>query len=144
MMSDEMLNNIEALAQEAFAQVVADYNVHVDEVIESLDAFTDLGFTDHDIVDTGRLRDSKLVNIGTNFAEFEWSPRSPETGFFYAPAVWVGFISYAGNYIPGRHWPERSAQTLNNQGITASFADKLKEQGLDVEILVNGDEDLDS
>jgi hypothetical protein len=141
---DETLNNLEELAQEAFSQVVEEYSLWVDATIESLDAFSDLGFSDWDIVDTGRLLESKAVNSQDNEVEFEWSPRDPETGLFYAPRVWAGFLAYGRKYIPGRHWPERAAQTLNDKGVTATFVDLLKAQGLDAEIIINGDEDLDS
>lgn len=141
---DEFLDNLEEIAEDAFAEIVAQYNIHVDEVIESLEAFNDLGFTEQDIVDTGRLRDSKLVQVEDNLAEFEWSPRAPKTGFAYAPLVWAGFMAYGKKYVPGRHWPERAAATLNNHGVTTSFVEALKQRGLDAEILVNGDEDLDT
>ncbi|MFN9954379.1 MAG: hypothetical protein ACK55I_14890, partial [bacterium] len=78
------MDEIEKLIQEAFGQTVADYNVYVDEIIESTEEFGDIGFSGQDIVDTGRLRDSKIVDATSNEVTLEWSPKDPESGFSYA------------------------------------------------------------
>lgn len=140
---DDLINQIDAIAEEAFAKIVADYNIAVDETIESMDAFTDLGFVNQDIVDTGRLRNSKLVTATSNTAEFEWNPVSPKNKFAYAGAVWTGFMAFGKYFVPGRHWAERTAINLNDIGITNSFVEALKNKGLDAYVVVNGDEELD-
>lgn len=139
------LNELEQLIANAFADVVADYNQFVDEVIESQDEFSDRGFTGQDIVDTGRLRDSKVVeDTDINQVTFSWEPHSPDNGFPYAPAVWAGFRPFGGKtFVPGRHWPERAAVKLGEVGVTQYLVDKLKEQGLEAEVIQNGDENLD-
>lgn len=143
-MTIDNVDDVEQIILEAFGQVVADYNVYVDEIIESTEEFGDLGFTGQDIIDTGRLKDSKMVDATNTEASFEWSPKSPENGFSYAPAVWAGFYPYGGEkFVPGRHWPERAAKQLNESGVTQAFVDYLRQHGLEAEILVNGDEELD-
>lgn len=138
------MDEIEKLIEEAFGQTVADYNVYVDEVIESTEEFGDIGFSGQDIVDTGRLRDSKIVEATANEVTLEWSPKDPESGFSYAPAVWAGFHPYGGEkFVPGRHWGERAAKKLNGVGVTRAFATYLQQQGLNAEIISNGDEELD-
>jgi hypothetical protein len=142
-MTIDNIDDVEQIILEAFGQVVADYNVYVDEIIESTEEFGDLGFTGQDIIDTGRLKDSKIVDANATDASFEWQPKSPENGFSYAPAVWAGFYSRGGNFIPGRHWPERAAKQLNESGVTLAFVEYLRQQGLNAQVLLNGDEELD-
>lgn len=138
------MDEIEKLIEEAFGQTVADYNEYVDSIIESTEEFGDSGFSGQDIIDTGRLMDSKMVDATANDASFEWAPKDPKTGFSYAPAVWTGFHPYGREkFVPGRHWPERAATKLNDIGITRTFVEYLKSQGLKTEIINNGDSDLD-
>lgn len=139
------LDDLHGIINEAFGNLVADYNEWVDAVIESPDMFSDRGFVDHDIVDTGRLLNSKEVDVKDNSATFSWEPHSPNNGFAYAPAVWTGFYAWGDkrNYVPGRHWPERAATTLNDVGITESFVEKLKTAGVKARIVKNGDEEID-
>ena len=139
------LEDLTSVIKEAFGDLVADYNEWVDAVIESPDMFSDRGFVDHDIVDTGRLLNSKEVDAKDTEATFLWEPHSPLNGFPYAPAVWTGFYAWGDkrNYIPGRHWPERAATTLNDVGVTQAFVEKLKDLGLEATIVKNGDEDID-
>lgn len=138
------MDEIEQLIQEAFGQTVADYNEYVDSIIESTEEFGDSGFSGQDIIDTGRLKDSKIVDATANQASFEWSPKSPENGFPYAPVVWTGFHPYGREkFVPGRHWPERAARKLNDTGVTRTFVAYLQSQGLKAEIVNNGDEELD-
>jgi hypothetical protein len=138
------IDEVEQMILEAFGQTVADYNVFVDEIIESTEEFGDLGFTGQDIIDTGRLKDSKMVDSTETETSFEWSPKSPENGFSYAPAVWAGFYPWGREkFVPGRHWPERAAIKLNDEGVTKTFVNYLRQQGLNAEILSNGDEELD-
>jgi len=138
---DELLSTVE----EAFGSLVAEYNVKVDETIESLDAFSDLGYVDHDIVDTGRLLNSKVLDVKSSAdswsADFTWDPQSPENGYKYANRVWAGYWSKGGkNFFPGRHWPERTAKAM---GITKRFVELLQSEGLDATIVVDGDENID-
>lgn len=134
----EELTNI---INDAIAQIVSDYNEIVDEVIQSEDEF----IAGQDIVDTGRLLDSKAVDIsiaGTSTtATFTWAPNDPETGYPYAPAVWAGFFAYGGSkFIPPRHWPERAMKNLDPVN---ALADLLAEKGLEVEVLQNSIDELD-
>jgi hypothetical protein len=138
------MDEIEKLIQEAFGQTIADYNVYVDEIIESTEEFGDSGFSGQDIVDTGRLRDSKIIDAQPNLVSLEWTPKDPDSGFSYAPAVWAGFHPYGGEkFVPGRHWPERAAKKLNGEGITKAFVTYLQQQGLNAQVINNGDEELD-
>jgi len=138
------MDEIEKLIQEAFGQTIADYNVYVDEIIESTEEFGDSGFSGQDIVDTGRLRDSKIIDAQLNLVSLEWTPKDPDSGFSYAPAVWAGFHPYGGEkFVPGRHWPERAARKLNGEGITKAFVTYLQQQGLNAQVINNGDEELD-
>ena len=138
------MDEIEQLIQEAFGQTIADYNVYVDEIIESTEEFGDSGFSGQDIVDTGRLRDSKIIDAQPNLVSLEWTPKDPDSGFGYGPAVWAGFHPYGREkFVPGRHWPERAAKKLNGEGITKAFVTYLQQQGLNAEVVSNGDEELD-
>lgn len=138
------IDDVEQLILEAFGQVVADYNVYVDEIIESTEEFGDLGFTGQDIIDTGRLRDSKIVDATATEASFEWNPKSPKNGYGYGAAVWTGYNAWGGNkFVPGRHWPERAAKKLNESGVTIAFVEYLRKQGINAQVLINGDEELD-
>ena len=101
----------------AFKKTNAQLGKSFTEIIESETAFSDIGFTNWDIVDTGRLRDSQhcdVIRETDNKIEeiWTWDPVDPETGRNYAGDVLVGFI-INGNWIPGRNWPERGVENLN-------------------------------
>ena len=113
-------NKVDAIKlkiKDCFAQTVDALDEMQDQVIKDPWEFADLGFLDQDIVDTGRLHDSKIVetvdeeNVVTT--RYVWNPINPEDGRAYAGDVLVGFTSYAGNFIPGRDWPNRSEEKLN-------------------------------
>lgn len=97
---------------DAYAEVIETINAEMDAVIEDSNEFSDLGFDNQDIVDTGRLRDSKMLNVQSTdtgtIATWSWNPHDPETGYPYAPAIYAGFMAYGKKYIPGRPWPERA------------------------------------
>lgn len=142
---DELLSLLSEKIEDAFGLTVADFDIEVDEVIQSADEFKSQGFTDQDIVDTGRLLNSKIVDAQKEADEisvlYSWNPVSPKNGYPYGPAVWAGFYAYGGEkFIPGRHWPERAAK---NVGITQSFVDYLRESGIPCTVERNGDDELD-
>lgn len=87
------------------------------DVIEDLNEFSDIGYSNWDIVDTGRLRDSMVIRFEWDdrgaSAELSWDPVSPETGEHYAAKVWVGFVGPSGRLYPGRDWPGRAAERMN-------------------------------
>lgn len=106
--------------EESVAIIHAEYNVIVDQVIESLSEFADLGFDGQDIIDTGRLLNSKTIetsgSIDTELvAEWEWDPIDPESGHHYARAVYYGFFAFGRHYVPGRPWARRAMENLNPQ-----------------------------
>jgi hypothetical protein len=98
-----------------------------DRVIQDPWEFADLGFLDQDIVDTGRLHNSKIVETVDEgdlvSVRYVWNPINPEDGRAYAGDVFLGFTSYAGNFIPGRDWPNRSEEKLNTR---EHFVETLK------------------
>jgi len=120
---------------EAHGKAVAKVDVELDRVIESLDEFSDLGFIDHDIVDTGRLRDSKVITAKPNSVTFTYAPVSPENGYPYAPAVFHGFFAWGKKYIPGRPWTVRA---VKNENPTGNIAIALEEMGYGVTVKNDG------
>lgn len=142
---DNLFDEIMIKVENAFAETVNDYNQEVDATIESMNAFADLGFEGQDIVDTGRLLESKKVDTDKTktsvSAAFSWNPTSPKNGEKYASKVWAGFFAFGGpKFIRGRHWPERAA---TNMGVTETFVHYLNEQDVEAEIIIDGDDDLD-
>ena len=140
---DEILDKLEVLASEAFQDLAIAYSQSVDDIIQDLNAFSDLGYHDWDIVDTGRLLASKIAEINSNQAQFSWNPQDPESKVYYARSVWTGFMSFGGSYKPGRHWPERAAYNMEQKGITQVYADLLSQKGLAVSIVTKAEDDLD-
>ncbi len=133
------MDELEKIVQDAIAEVMDSYNEEVDNVIQSNEEWF------QDIVDTGRLLDSKKVNISTEgnttTGEFTWDPNDPDTGYAYAQAVWSGFFAYNGSkYIPGRHWPERAMKNVDPVEAIASY---LQEKGIDAEVVQNNIDQLD-
>jgi len=117
--------------KESWGQVIAEVNEELDAVIEDEMAFSDLGFNGQDIIDSGRLLNSKVVEINEDKAEFSWNPHSPENGYPYAPGVRAGFWAYGKKYIPGRDWPGRAIERVNPVN---SLAQKLKKKGFSVKV----------
>lgn len=121
---------------ESFAAVIETLNDEYDAVIEDLNEFADLGFVDWDIVDTGRLRDSKQLDVRTEAngdlnATWDWNPHDPETGYPYAAAVYSGFNAYGKRYIPGRPWPERAIKRVD---IPKALSAEMKLRGVPAKV----------
>lgn len=126
---------------EAFASVVAAFDVECIAVIEDPNEFADVGLPDRDLIDTGRLRDSQIVDVQGNKATFTWDPVSPENGYHYAMALLVGFFAYGGTkYVPGRHWAMRALRRIDP---VVMLAEELKKQGLDAKVTRNDVQLLD-
>ena len=126
---------LESIVEECFGEVASEIEQESDRVIESLTEFSDLGFEGQDIIDTGRLLNSKEVEATDTSIKLTWSPRNPENGFPYAPAVVNGFFAYGGSkFIPGRNFPVRAVQNVDPVN---SLAEKLRAKGLKVRVIQN-------
>lgn len=94
-------------SNQAFAATVEVFAEQCISVIEDSQEFADIGLSDRDIVDTGRLRDSMQIFAieypKKTRATISWNPQDPDSGRFYAADVFTG----AGR-LPGRNWPERA------------------------------------
>lgn len=124
----QLYKRIEKDITESFAEVQTAIDIETDRVIESSDEFSDLGFTDQDIVDTGRLLNSKVVESKEREIKFSWNPVDPESGAAYAGYVWTGFS--AGNkYIPGRKWDLRAVSNVKPAKI---LSEELEKKGYNV------------
>lgn len=136
--------NLDAINQaidNAFAEVVAKADTEFIAVIEDPEEFSDLGMGGQDIVLTGRLRDSQVVDVQANKATWEWNPTDPDTGYAYALAVWYGFFTYGGTkYVPGRHWAMRALRRIDP---VVMLAEELKKQGLNAKVTRNDVQLLD-
>jgi hypothetical protein len=103
--------------KDCFRKTVDALDEMQDDLINDPWGFSDLGFTDQDIVDSGDLRDSKVVEIWEQENDievtFSWNPVNPDTGRAYAGDVLTGFYSYSGKFVPGRDWPNKSEQNLD-------------------------------
>lgn len=112
--NQSQLSKIKSAISDSFADVAASLDTKFIEVIESDTEFADLGFNGQDIVDTGRFRDSQVVQetrVGDFVAvHWHWNPADPETGYHYAPALYSGFHAYGKKWIPGRPWTDRAVQ----------------------------------
>ncbi len=117
-----------------YADVVAKYDIESDRVIEDPNEFANLGFVDWDIVLTGRLRDSKIIETQGELAtKFSWDPVSPENGYHYASAVFWGFNAWGGTkFIPGRPWSERAAHNID---CVSYFAKELNKAGYNAKVI---------
>lgn len=125
--------------KEARAQAIAKVSIELDRVIESEVEFSDLGFLGQDIVDTGRLRDSKVIAPNPDGVTFTYDPVSPENGYHYGAAVWLGFWAFGKKYIPGRPWTLRA---VKNENPTVNVAQALEDMGYDVRIRFDGVKDI--
>lgn len=131
----DIFDQIKADIQDSFAELVANLNEEFDEVITSESEFSDLGFAGQDIVDTGRLRDSKIVAVSSDTANFSWNPKDPRSGYPYAKAVQSGFFAYGKKYIPGRPWDLRAVANVDPISLIAG---ELRLKGYKVKIKKNG------
>lgn len=110
-----------------FSDIQSKLVEEVDSVIETPGIFD--SFPDSDIVDTGRLRDSKIVDSKPLSLEMSWQPKSPKNGYSYAPAVWSGFYAYGRKYIPGRQW---DLLAVDNIEIANYMAKILERKGYEI------------
>lgn len=120
--------------EDAHGKAVAKISTELDRVIESDNEFSDRGFKDQDIIDTGRLHDSKIVDTNGTHTTFTYDPQDPDTGEKYAAAVWLGF-AYGRKYIPGRPWTLRA---VKNENPTQNVAEALEAKGYDVQVVNDG------
>ncbi|MDJ0723710.1 MAG: hypothetical protein QNJ38_01200 [Prochloraceae cyanobacterium] len=120
--------------KDIYADVVAKYDMESDRVIEDPNEFANLGFVDWDIVLTGRLLDSKIIETQGSFAtKFSWDPVSPENNYHYASAVFWGFNAWGGTkFIPGRPWSERAAHNID---CVSYFAKELNKAGYNAKVI---------
>lgn len=125
----QAIARLKSQINEAFAEVTTALDKEFEDTIEDPYAFASEGFTNWDIVDTGRLRDSQMVTAESNSkkatAYWIWDPVDPETQRHYAGDVFAGFMSFSGNWIPGRDWPNKAVERLNPLQV---FANALKRQ----------------
>jgi hypothetical protein len=131
----KLIAHIKKDVKEAFGVAIARLDAEMDRVIVDENEFSDLGFLGQDIVDTGRLRDSKVINANPNGVTFSYDPVSPENGFHYGAAVWLGFWAFGKKYIPGRPWTIRAAI---NESPVVNMADELEKMGYNVKIKYDG------
>lgn len=132
----------------AWAEVMAKLDVEYMIVIEDPNEFSNLGFFDQDIVDTGRFRDSQKVNVTGRKAFWQWDPISPDNGYHYGPALYYGFHPFGMDgqdgkpyaYVPGRHWIDRAIKRVNP---VKSFAAELRKNGLQAKVVRNNNSLLD-
>jgi hypothetical protein len=125
------INDLKAKIREAFGATMAVLDIEYDDVIESEVVFSDLGFVGQDIVDTARFLKSKTLTVRQDSVVWEWNPKSPETGYPYAAALYTGFWAFGKKYIPGRPWADRAIERvvlpewisyeLGKMGIESSF-----------------------
>lgn len=131
----KLIAKIKQDVEDASATAIAKVNVELDRVIESLDEFSDLGFVSQDIVDTGRLRDSKIITANPNGVTFSYAPVSPENGYPYAPAVYLGFFAWGKYWVEGRPWTLRA---IKNENPTVNLVNALTDKGYNVNIKYDG------
>lgn len=116
----KQINRIKEIIEESFEDSIEALSEAQDDLINDPFGFSDLGFINQDIVDSGQLRDSKKIEKrkqGDDIeVKFSWAPVAPETGEIYAADVFVGFYSFSGKFIPGRDWPNRSAEKIDILG----------------------------
>lgn len=126
-LSNQILKKLKKdLKEKVFPDLVARYDLESDRVIEDPNEFANLGFVDQDIIDTGRLLKSKIIEPqGSLSIRFSWDPVSPENGYRYASAVWWGFSAWGKKFIPGRPWSDRAAYNIDPVNSTAKHLQKL-------------------
>lgn len=112
----EPLDKLLKKAVEAIEDLAKDLDQEFEAVIEASGAFSDIGLSGRDIVLSGALRDSQRMKTTIEGGKYKvawgWDPVDPETGYHYAKDVFVGFTSYAGNFIPGRNWPGKAVDRI--------------------------------
>ena len=126
------MEELDNILTEAFANITEALTDEFTVVIEEIGAFPQMPSSD--IVDTGRLRDSLIIDTDNYNCKWEWEPKNPDNGYPYAPAVYSGFLAYGKKPIPGRHWPEKAMKRLDP---VLGFAAELELQGIPVKISTN-------
>ena len=102
---------IEAAALRAFRETVLIMDAEYKLTISDPNAFARLGFTNQDIVDTGRLRASQQFNFaGTGKAIYSWPVD-------YSIYVHEGYTLRNGRQQLGRPWTDETVKRANPQGI---------------------------
>jgi hypothetical protein len=134
MMADINLRALDAAINDAFASVVATVSDEMQAVIEDLDEFADVGLSNRDIIDTGRLRDSQVVDVRDGRAEWTFDPHDPATGYPYAAAIYAGFAPYGNEnaFVPGRNFPERA---IDRASAPKALAAELQLRGIDARVV---------
>lgn len=130
---------VRKLIEDAWAQVVADLDVEYIKVIDDPNEFADEGFTNQDIVDTERFRDSQTVDAKDFKAKWSWHPVDPKTGYEYAPDLYYGFLAFGKYWIPGRHWPERAIRRVDP---VAKLVAELNKRGIPAQVIRNNAKQL--
>lgn len=132
----KLIAQLQKDVQEATGEAIAKVDLELDRVIESESEFQDLGFVEQDIVDTGRLRDSKVITATPNGVTFSYDPVNPDDGYHYASAIFLGF-NVGRKYIPGRPWTNRA---VKNENPTVNVAEHLRGLGYKVRTRYDGTE----
>lgn len=118
-LNEVKVNKIKTAAKEALDDYSLNLDIEFRKVISDTNAFSNLGFINQDIIDTGRLKDSQKVTTTPSLSGdkvtkvWEWDPVSPETGRHYAGDVFVGFYAFGKKWIPGRDWPNKAFENLD-------------------------------
>ncbi len=121
------------LKEKVFPEIAAKYDIESDRVIEDPNEFSNLGFVNQDIIDTGRLLRSKIiVPKGDLEIQFSWNPVNPDNGYEYASAVWWGFSAWGKKFIPGRPWSDRA---MHNIDPVNGIAKHLQNLGYDAKVV---------
>ena len=123
------LDAIKEAVYDSFAEVQSEIVTEVVRVIETPGEFEGV---DGDIVDTGRLRDSMIVDSTLDKLMLYWTATDPETGFYYPAAIIAGYFAYGRKYIPARNYPVRAVQ---NASPIQSLAEKLRDRGLNAKVI---------
>lgn len=123
--------------EDAWAEVVAQLTEEYLRVIEDPNEFSDLGFNDQDIIDTGRFRDSMTIDVQTKDGEivvvWDWDPVDPETGEHYASSLYLGFVA-GQSYIPGRPWVDRAIKNIDPVQLLQA---ELSKRGIHARVISN-------
>lgn len=134
-------NKLNKAIDNAWAEVVARVDTECIAVIEDPNEFSDLGFDQQDIILSGRLRDSQVVDVQGNKAEFTWNPHDPDTGYAYGAALFFGFFAYGGHkFIPGRKWVLRALRRIDP---VVLLVEELQKQGIGAILASNNIELID-
>lgn len=133
-LNPKALKQIEKAIDDSWAEVVAALDVEYTRVIEDDNEFSDLGFTDQDMVDSGEFRDGQTVDVKARRALWRWAPINPKNGYCYAAALYYGFYAFGDQerYVEGRPWVSRA---IRNIGVLVRFATELEKRGLKTRIV---------